>query len=113
RLRLFGSDAIRPDERHDVRRGVSLHDATPMVATVEQWCGRRFASDCCRIEQGFRAHQCHAARAFRKPLIPADAGSEHAELGAPDLEARITRCEVEFLLITGAIRDMRLAITAH
>src|SRR5690348_169738 len=84
-----------------------------MVATVHGRCGRRLAPDRCGIEQSFRADQGHAARTLGKPLVPADAGAEDAELGAPDPESGIAWGEVEFLLIARAVRNMRLAITAH
>ena len=45
-------------------------------------------------------------------MIPADPYADRGELCLPNLEACVTRAEVIFLLVAGAIRDVALAVEA-
>ena len=73
----------------------------------------RLTADGSRIEQQLRAHQGHAARALGEPLIPANTHANPGIAGLPDLEAGVARVEVILLVITGAIRNMTLAVDAE
>ncbi len=73
----------------------------------------RLAADRGWIQQQFRAGKRHAARRFRKPLIPANAGTDRAVLRFPDDEPGVARREIMLFLIAGAVRDMALAVVAE
>src|SRR4029077_12523501 len=105
-LTLLLTDAVRCDERHDVRGCMTLHHAPPMIEAVDRRRRRWFAPDRGRIEQNFRADQGHGARAFGEPLVPTDADAEGAEARLPDLEAGVAGREVELLLITRTVGNV-------
>jgi hypothetical protein len=48
-------------------------------------------------------HERHGACCLREPLVPADGSAQPAELGVPHLEARVTRAEVELLLVAASV----------
>ena len=111
-LAALDTDAIRRDERHHVRGGMSLHAALPVIARVDAGVVR-LRADGGRIEQHVCAHQRHAARRLRKPLVPADADAERAVTGLPDAKARVAGREVVLLVVAGTLRDVRLAVDAE
>ena len=90
-----------------------LLGALPVVTRIDCHCRRRLASDRSRVKQQFRAHERHGASALGKPLIPADAHTDARVFRVPDLEAGVSRAEVIFFLVSGAIRNVRLAIDAE
>src|SRR5689334_9473434 len=73
----------------------------------------RLCADRSRVEEDLRAHQHHRPGRLRIPLIPANADAERRTVwAAPHLETRVTGPEVEFLLVTGAVGNVALAIDA-
>src|ERR1019366_10351434 len=109
---LFRADAVRCHQRHDVGRSVALHGALPMRAGIQIRI-LRLRSDGGRIQQYFRAHQRHAARRFRKPLIPTDRHTELRELRVEDFETGVAGREVIFFVISRPFGYVRLAIAAE
>src|SRR6185295_4587426 len=105
-------DTVCGDDRHRVCDGMALHDALPLQMRIEpSVIGLR--SDSRRIEQYLGALQDHRACTFRIPLIPTDADADATVLRRPGLEPGVARPEVVFLLITGAIGNVALAINAE
>ncbi|MCY1431409.1 hypothetical protein D9M71_473760 [compost metagenome] len=91
---------------------MALLHALPVVARGD---GRvmRLAADGGRVEEDFRAHQRHAARRFREPLVPADGHSDLRVAGLPYLETGVARVEVVLLVVARAVRDVALAVDAE
>src|SRR5262245_48299361 len=111
-LALLRADAVRGDERHDVRGRVALHRALPVVARIERGI-LRLGADRGRVQEDLGALERHRARGLREPLVPAHRDARRAEARRPDLEAGVARREVELLVVSGALRDVRLAVHAH
>lgn len=91
---------------------MALLHTLPVIARADVGIVR-LAADGGRVEEDFRAHQRHAARAFREPLIPADADTDAGISGVPDLEAGIARIEVVLLVVAWAVRDMAFPINTE
>ena len=92
---------------------MSLLGALPVIARIHRQRRRRLAADRGRIEQQFGAHQRHRARAFRKPLVPADADADACMAGIPDAEPGVARAEIGLLLVAGPVGDVGLAVGAE
>src|SRR3990170_6705075 len=107
----FLADAIRGDERHHVGRRVALHRALPVPPGIQRRV-LRLGADRRRIEKDLCSKQRHRARRLRKPLVPADRNAKRAEARLPGLESGVARREVEFLVVTGALGNVRLAVEA-
>src|SRR5688572_22958592 len=111
-LALLRADAVRGDERHDIRRGVALHRALPVVARIQRRV-LRLGPDRGREEEDLRALQGHRARGLREPLVPAHRDAGRAEPSRPHLEPRVAGGEIELLVVTRALGDVGLAVDAH
>ncbi len=107
----FTADAVGGDEGHEVRTGVSLHDALPVRARVPRGIGR-FAADRRRVEQHLGPGERHAARRLGEPLIPADPNTDDSVRGGPDAKASVARAEVVLLGVARTVGDVALAIRA-
>src|SRR5947207_242539 len=64
------------------------------------------------VEEDFSALERRKSCAFGIPLIPANQHADLSVLGLPASEARVTRREVEFLVIKRIVRDVHLAVDA-
>src|SRR5690606_20310315 len=108
----FVADAIGGDHRHAIADRVADHRPAPHAAGVH-FRILRLAADGGGIEQHFRAVQRQHAGGFRIPLVPAhtdtDPGAEHV----PHLEPVVARAEIELLLVSRAIGNVALAVSAH
>ena len=107
----LGADAVGCNKRHDVRRRVPLHAAPPVrhgIAVQD-----RLGADRGRVEQQFRAHQRHAPRGLREPLVPADAHTDFGVCRVPHAETGVAGREIELFLIEMVIRDVGLAVLAE
>lgn len=111
RLAGFGADAVARHERHHVGGRVAALDVLPVRARIDRGVVR-LAADGRRIEQDFGARERHCARAFREPLVPADADADACVGRVPDFETRVARREIVLLGIAGAVGDVRLAVDA-
>src|SRR5262249_32716279 len=110
-LARLDADPVRGDKRDDIRSGMTLHHPPPMTPAVQ---ARSLAlrTRGGPVEQDLRPLQGHAARAFGKPLVPADAHADAAVRGGPDAKAGIPGVEIVLLLIAGTIGNMGFAIEA-
>ena len=105
-LPALAPDAVGADERGQVRPGVPLHDAVPVVLAV--------AGDAARVEQELGALQAHDARGLGEPLVPADGDADPPDRGVPDPEARVAGVGVDLLEAAGrALGDVGLPVDAE
>ena len=111
RLDGLGADAVCRDQRHNVRRRVTLHTAPPVRHGIA--VENRLGTDGGRVEQQFSALQRHAARGLREPLVPANTDADFRISRIPDLEAGISGRKIELFLIKMVIRNVGLAILTH
>ena len=109
---FFRPDAVRGNKGDHVRGGVALHGALPVVARIPVR-KLRFVADGGGIEEDFGPAEDEAPGSLGKPLIPADAEADLAELGVPDTEAGVAGVEVVFFLVTDAVGNVRLAVNAE
>jgi hypothetical protein len=73
----LGADAVGRRERQHVGGGVPLHDTLPVIARIDARV-LRLVADGRRVQQHLGTGQRQGARAFRKPLIPADRRAERS-----------------------------------
>ena len=90
---------------------MTLHTPSPVRHAV--YIKYRLGAYRCGVKYHIRAHESHAAGAFRKPLIPAYTDADLSEAGVPDLEAGVAGREVEFFLIELIIRNVSFAVYAE
>src|ERR1700683_801790 len=69
-------------------------------------------ADCRGIKQHGRALQRGEARAFRKPLIPADERAQPAGAGVQGTKPEISGCEIKLLVVKRVVGDVHLAVEA-
>ena len=67
-------------------------------------------TDGSRVQQQFGTVQGHDARRLREPLVPAHRGANAREACVPHLEAGVTGGEVELLVVTRALGNVRFAV---
>ena len=91
---------------------MALHGALPVPARIP--IGKlRFGADRGGVEEHLSPAEDKTPCGFGKPLVPADAEADFAELGVPDPEAGVAGIEVIFFLIPDAVRNVRLAVDAE
>ena len=111
-LARLDTDAVGCQNRHTVGRSVSLHRTLPVAGRIhirKVWLG----TDGCRVHQHVRSIQCHAAGRLGKPLGPANGDANAGILRLPDPKSGVTRAEIELLLVTGPVGDVRFSVNAE
>ena len=88
---------------------MTLHGSSPVSSAVNTSV-LRLGTDSGGVHDDLSAHQSHDTSSFRVPLIPTNGNAQLAELSIPDLEASITRVEVELLFITRTIGNVGLSV---
>lgn len=88
---------------------MTLHGSSPVTRAVNAGI-LRLRTDGGGVHDDFSAHQSHDTSSLGEPLIPTNGNAQLAELGIPDLEASITRVEVELLFITRTIGNVGLSV---
>ena len=99
------------DNGNKVCRRMTLHSPSPVGHRVA--LQYRLTADSGGVKEHICAHKSHTACRLRKPLIPAYADTDTAELCIPYLKACVARCEVELLLIEMVIGNVALTVYSH
>src|ERR1019366_2372239 len=108
----FKANAIDDAHINAIGNRVSALNRSPGVMLRDSKFGllRRMPSDGRRIKQNARTLQSRQPRAFRIPLVPAHQRSDSSRVRIESLEAKITRSEVELLIVERVVGDVHLAI---
>src|SRR5438270_1818666 len=110
--RRFVTDPIRRRNEAAIRNGVAAHHRLPCrkLRSTEYRFFSTMPANGGGIKQDLSAPKGGQARRFGIPLIPANADAKVSPLRFPAVEAEVARGEIEFLIVTGIIRNVHFAI---
>ena len=104
--------AVYRDYRQSIGYGMPALHGSPCFALPLLFVCRVAAlvAYCRGVYEDFCSLQGHDACSLRVPLVPADENSETAYAGIDGLEAKVTGCEIELLVVCGVVRYVHLAV---